>query len=198
MFNFDNNKFPNVYLKNTEFPNLNKNPVHFKPYNKIEFVDLTHSMTENFVPGFNPDNSCNNIDPSNVNMINKCVDDLKSNYSAISAYSSLYKSLNTDINQNYMNIQNSINDVSNTYIGVNDPTANDVYGAAQILNKYNNYDYIDYSGNIINSKEKNNSIQKQFLNDTVQKINYYDSIFIVSSISLITIAIVAVAVVNRK
>lgn len=191
MFSFGCNNYLNAYSTNTEKSRINDNDNHFfKSYNHLfEFTDvnkknLISSNIEHFITGFNNDPSnCAATNLTTADGIGKCKQDLSNNYQALINFSTIYRSSNDAINKYYYDISSMTYDVSLQNSIINGKSSDNT---SDIVSMYN---YIDYSGNIINDFKKKNTTKNQFLDDIKEKSNYNENLYMVSFIGVITFII---------
>ena len=150
---------------------------------------------ESFVPGYTANNNCSSINTTTPGFIDSCVNDLSNNINAIKTYSVTYNALNARVNQKYNDISGAVFDVSNSYGKINGPNSGDIYGINPVLNMYNKYDPIDYSGNILlNTPANTQNIKDAYNYDIKDSILQQNNLYMIGSITVATLLIAAIVI----
>ena len=175
----------------TLFPKIS-NLVGSLAHTKYNFLN---SKVEGFVPGYNANNSCSSINASSPGILSSCISDLSQNISAIQTYSVTYNDLNARIDQKYNDLSGAIFNVTNEYGKINGPNEGDIFGLNPVLNMYNKYDPIDYSGNILLNTPKNTqNIKDAYIYDIKDSILKQNNLYIVGSITAASLLVVAIII----
>jgi hypothetical protein len=143
---------------------------------------------EGFFPGYNSSKNCSDINPNNPKSLAACIADLSNNIFSIQSFSEKYKDQNQKISSNYANINSSIENINKDYAALANDTSSDA--------AFKVYTPVDKNGNFIISTQKKTK-DDVALYDTKHSIIQWNGLYIVASMSAVSLLIAAIAMSRR-